>query len=299
MKKLLFILSVMLIAGSAFFSSCSKSDTTPASQPPSITFGAGTGYLTGDATINAGTGFRVNIVAFPNTTSTSKLTKLTVTRVQNNNPTVAIDTTFSLTSLNIVITAHASATAGTEKWFYKITDAADQAAEVSLTITTVNSSGPINTFSMKILGAQHSTAGSSFASSNGNVYLLADAKTNQTLIDWVYYYGASDFASIAAPDDDNAMAVFNDVTNGLQTWSIRNATRFNILSDAITWDAITNDAVIIQQTATGVDGSRIVSLSVGNYLAFITSSGKKGLIKVESITDGADGEISISVKVQQ
>jgi hypothetical protein len=300
MKKLLLLLSIVLITGAAFITSCSKSDTNPTSQPPTINFVAKTGYLSGDATVTTGSVIKVNVIAFANTTSGAKLTKLTITRVQNDNPTVALDTAISLSSLNFEITTKASTTPGTEKWFYRVTDKDNETAEVSLTVTTVNSSGPINTFTMKILGAQQSSTGSSFASASGDVYSLANAKANQTLIDWLYYYGANDEATIAAPDDDNALTVFNDPTNGLPTWSIRNATRFNILSDAINWEAITDDQVILEQYNLGaVDGSRIIGLGVGNYLVFKTASGKKGLIRVDAITTGDTGEITISVKVQQ
>jgi hypothetical protein len=300
MKKVFSILSVVLFTGALFFSSCSKSDdTTPTPTPPSINFVAKTGFITGNVTLTVGETFKVSLAAFPNAGTSSKLNNFKVTRVFQNSPTVVFDTTFSLTSMNIDLTASANPAVGQEKWYYRITDKDGQYAEVSLTITTESASGPIDSFSMKILGAQDAATGSSFASIDGSVYSLAEAKANQAKVDWMYYYGATDLAALAAPDDAHAALIFTNATNGLQTWTTKNATRFKAVTDAITWNAITDDAVIVQQTATGVTESRITDLATGDYLAFTTASGKKGLIKVESITTGATGSITISVKVQQ
>jgi hypothetical protein len=300
MKKTLLIPAALMIFGAAFLSSCSKSeDNTPAPTPPTINFVAKSGFITGDATMTVGSTFKVSLAAFPNTTSGSKLASLKVTRVFQNNPYVALDTTFSLSSLSVDLTATANPNVGQEKWYYRVTDKSGQYAEVSLTITTTSAAGPINSFGMKILGAQSATAGSSFASIDGSVYTLAEAKANQAKVDLMYYYGDTDFATIAAPDDAHALTVFTNAVNGLGTWTTKNDTRFKLVTNAINWDAITDDAVIVQETASGVTESRITNLISGKYLAFITASGKKGMIKIESITTGQTGSVTISVKVQQ
>ena len=302
MKKTFSILAVILVAGAAFFTSCNKSDdTTPTPQPPSINLVAKTGFISGDATLTIGQTFKVSLAAFPNAGTSSKLTNLKVTRVFQNNPQTVLDTTFSLTSLNVDLTTEANPNIGQEKWYYRITDKNGEFAEVTLTITTTAAAGPINTFTLRILGAQDATAGSSFASIDGSVYSLAEAKTNQTKVDWMYYYGDTDFATLAAPDDAHAYQIFTNATNGLQTWTTKNGTRFKRVTDAITWDDITDDAVIVQQTASGVTESRITNISVtaSKYLAFISAGGKKGLIRVDNLTTGKTGSITISVKVQQ
>ncbi|MBE0647562.1 MAG: hypothetical protein IH596_07255 [Bacteroidales bacterium] len=300
MKKLLSFFSIMLF-GVIFLSSCAKSDDpspSPSNLKPTINFVAQSGYVSGDAIVYVSQEFMVNITAFANTTSSSKLVKFTVTRVFNNVPSVVLDTTMNLNALNIVVTATSQSVPGDEVWYYKVTDKDNQTSEVSLTLTTMVVAGPINTFSMKILGAQSSTTGSSFASFDGSVYNLAQAKLNQGNVDLMYYYGATDLSTLAAPDDDHAALIFTNSTNGLQTWTIKNNTRYKLVTDAVNWDAIEDDAVIVEQTASGVTLSRITNLAVGNYLAFITASGMKGMIKVESMTTGGDGSITISVKIQ-
>ncbi|HNY03432.1 MAG TPA: hypothetical protein PKG48_12620 [Bacteroidales bacterium] len=296
MKTLRAMLGLAMVAGLMFFSSCSKDETQDLT--PSINFAAGTGYVSGDATLQVNEDFKVGINAFANTNSGSKLAKLTITRVFNNYP-VSQDTVFSAASINLVINATANSQVGPEKWYFKVTDKDGQSKEISLTITTVAGASPINTFTMKIMGAQGSSTGSSFASIDGTVYSLANAKTNAAKVDWLYFYGATNLATLAAPNDADAISVFNDPTNGLATWAVKNATKFKKVTDAITWADITTDAVIVAQTASGVTNTKINNLAANDVLAFITASGKKGMIKVESISGTTDGTITISVKVQQ
>jgi hypothetical protein len=302
MKKISYVFAAVLISGLAFLNSCSKSsdNTTPVDQTPAINFTAGTGLISSDATVTVNDSIFFGITAFSNTNSKAKLITLTVTRVFNNQP-APQDFPINSNSLNIVLHTKANSQVGPEKWIFKVTDNNSQTKEISLTVTTVpvTSNGPITAWTMKILGAQGNSTGSSFASINGNIYQLADAKSNAAKIDWLYYYGATNFATLASPKDSSAAQVFNDPTNGLKTWAIRNNTLFKKVTDVIDWNSITNDAVIVAQTASGVTNTKINSLAVNDILSFIAVNGKKGMIKVESISGTTDGTITISVKVQQ
>ena len=303
MKNRIFLFLSILIAGMTFFTSCSESDPVePQDVKPTINFIGGTGYISANATVPAGSIIKMGVNAFANATSGAKLVKLTITRVFNNFPTIALDSVINVSSYTLSFNTEARSEIGPETWFFKITDKDNQTNEISLTITTEATAGPINTFSMKILGAQNAVTGSSFASIDGSVYTLAEAKANQTHVDLMYYSGDTDFETIAAPDDPHAAEIFTHATNGLQKWDTKNATRFKLITEAVDWDAITNDAVIVQQAASGVTESRITKpggLAAGKYLSFIAASGKKGIIKIDNIVTGKTGEITISVKVQQ
>lgn len=299
MKKIHYLLAFVLLSGIAFWNSCSKSsDNNPVDQTPTINFVGGTGFVSSDVTLTVKERFKVGITAFSNTNSGSKLIKFTITRVFNNSPIVQ-DTVINTTSLNINVLAQANSQVGQEKWYFKVTDKNGESKEISFTITTVAITGLINTFSMKIMGAQGSSTGSSFASIDGTIYALADAKANASKIDWLYFYGATNFATLASPDDASAATVFNDPTNGLATWSVRNSTLFKKVTDVIDWNNITDDGVIVTQTASGVTNTKINSLAANDILSFIAANGKKGMIKVESISGTTDGTITISVKVQK
>jgi len=286
-------------AGLLFLSSCSSDTTTPTSQLPTIQFVAGTGLITGDVTLAAGAEIKVRVDAFSNTSSNAKLVDFKITRVFNNLPSVVLDSTINVTSFTIGIQTTAYPTPGVEKFIFEITDKDNQSASISFNVTTTSTAGPIHAWSQKILGAQANTTGSSFASSNGTVYTLADAKTNSSLIDWLYFYGATNLACLASPADPDAQSVYNNATNGIQTWAVKNPTLFKKITDDIVWSDIIDDSIILTETATGVDQTKIPQLVVGDILGFITAAGKHGLIRVEAITTGNDGTMTISVKVQQ
>jgi len=301
MKKFRYFFLIALASGLAMLNSCSDDENpTPVDETPTINFVGGAGYISSNATLKVNEAFKVGINAFSNATSGAKLVKFTITRIYNNIPATQ-DTTINTDQLNIEVHATANSQVGSETWYFKVTDKNNKTKEISFTITTeaVTTYGPINEFSMKILGAQDNATGSSFASIDGTVYTMVDAKTNASKIDWLYFYGATNFATIASPEDTDAKSVFNNATWGLQTWSVRNNTLFKKVDGPIDWNGIVNDSLIQIETASGVTNTKINQLVMNNVLSFITASGKKGMIKVMAIDGTQTGTITISVKVQQ
>jgi hypothetical protein len=286
----------MMLSVSFFFTSCTD-DTDPVDLPPSISFVTGANYVSGDATLTVNTPFTVKVLAEANVTSNAKIETMKITRVfdlQSWDTTLTVNqTTFSLEA-NFT----AAAQAGVERITFEITDKDGQKASIKMDITTEVAVNPIayRTFTMKILGSYQSATGSSFASIDGNVYTMAQAFANQAAIDFLYWWGATTSATIGAPDDDNANAVYTGA-NGLPNWTTKNATRFkNTALTAAEFDAISDGAPLITN-ATGADQTRIGSLAVGNVFAFKTVTNKDGLIKVVAINTGAAGDITIDVKV--
>ena len=186
------------------------------------------------------------------------------------------------------------------------TDKDNQTASKNFTITAGGAvAGGIETYTTKVLGAQSASTGSSFASIDGTVYGIVDAKANSAKVDFMYFYGVSNLATLAAPNSSDAAAVFNHATNGVEKWAVRNATKFGTTSvTAGEFDAMTDDALIASE-ASGLSADKVNMLSVGDVVAFETAStsshaSKKGLIKVTAISStGADGSITITVKVQE
>ena len=231
-------------------------------------------------------------------TSGTKLESLKITRIFNLS-TWDTTLTFSETTYTLISTFLARSTAGVEKIEFKVTDKDGQSATISLQVTTELATTPINSFPMKILGSYSSATGSSFASIDGSVYTLAEAFAHQAAVDFLYWWGASTSATIGAPDDANAALVYTGV-NGLPNWTTKNATRFVITTVTVAeFDAI-NDGNVLATLAAGANTlTRLGSLVVDNVFGFKTASGKYGLIKVNNINDGAAGDITIDVKVQQ
>ncbi len=117
----------------------------------------------------------------------------------------------------------------------------------------------------------------------------------------MYFYGVTNLATLAAPDDSDAALVFNNAQNGLQTWDVLNNTRFKMTTlSSADFNAITSSVQLVSAATlpTPPDQSKINNLSVGKVLAFETAEEKYGLIRIDNITGTTDGSIDITVKVQ-
>jgi hypothetical protein len=302
MKKLSYLFAILFLAGTSFMMSCKDTTETPQDLKPNIDFKGGAAYISADATLTTLQEFLIGITASPNTTSGKNLANLKVTRTYNNAIWFEWDTTVNVAYVDIDFSFLALTVAGTERIAFVVTDKDGETNTIDLNITTQVVNGPINFYTQKILGAQESNLGSSFASVDGTIYLLADAFDNQGKIDWLYFYGTGteqNLATIASPNDTSAAKVFNYGNFQLANWTIKNDTRFKIIPTIVDWAAITDDGTIKQLTQDGVIGTKVNHLEIGNVLGFITVTGKRGLIKVDNITDTDNGTIEISVKVQQ
>jgi hypothetical protein len=130
------------------------------------------------------------------------------------------------------------------------------------------------------------------------VYSLADAFDNQSIIDFLYWWGVSTSATIGAPDDTKANEVYTGA-NGLPNWSVKNSTRFKTTTLTTTdFDAV-SDATPCIDNANGADQTLMGNLAVGDVFAFKSDAGKSGLIRVVAITTGTAGDITIDVKVEK
>lgn len=297
-----YIFLTLLLAVMTFFTACKKNEDTP-DQLFTFDLTTGNGYVSGDVTLATGEQFKVGLQAFARTDFT--LTRLLVTRTWDNKPTDSFDTTLNLTALNYDFKENSRVEVGVETWIFTITQSDGSTLIKSFNITTESIVGPIFTYDQRILGAQQSSTGGSFASTNGVVYNLADAKINAALVDWLYYFGINSQATITSPDNSDAIKIFTDGgtvenpgPNALVNWSVRNNTRFRTIIDTIDWDAIQDDTELIN-LAEGAIEPAALELMAGYYVAFITTEGKKGLIRINAINQEEDGTIDISVKVQQ
>lgn len=301
MKKATYILVSVLLAGITIFSACKK-DSTP-EQFFTFDLASGTGYITGDVTLPTGQPFKVGIVASASTDNT--LTHLLINRVFEGKTDIIFDTTLNLTAFNYDFNWVSRGEPGVETWIFTITESTGSSLMKTFNITTESTTGPIYTYDQRILGGQQNPTGPAFSSANGEVYDLASGKINAASVDWLYYFGTVSSATITSPDDNDATKIFTDGgtvedpgPNALLTWSVRNATRFILINDTINWDAIQDDSELITLSQ-GASESAVRELQAGFYVAFITSQGKRGLIRINAINQEEDGTIDISVKVQQ
>jgi hypothetical protein len=235
-----------------------------------------------------------------NATSGANIKTLRITRISSNQ--VLYDTTlnyndetFSLEAGFISLNQPAI-----EVVEFTATDKDGQSASIDIQITTVEpTGGPIDSWTERLLGSWNNPTGSSFASINGNVYTLDEAFANQTIIDYMYWWGASTSATIGAPDDANAAQVFNTGSFALVNWTTKNATRFKTTTiTSAQFDQI-SDATPLIDAATGADQTRIGELAIDDVIGFVTVTGKRGLIRVKGVNEGSDGTMTVDVKVEK
>jgi predicted heme/steroid binding protein len=296
MRKINFLLVSLLVVASGFFASCEKDDEGGSS----IDFFGGN-YIDADATVEAG-----STLAFK-FTATSE-TSMELLEVEMTGYGVVFDEEIpnaSNKSYTKEVTLTAPANAGTYTYEFQIWDNADGDANLivskSITITVTAAGGALTTYTDKILGAQTSSNGSSFLSVDGTVLQIADAKANSNKVDFMYYYSGGDLSTIVAPSDASAATQFNNATNGVATWSVKNATKLKKLT-GVTFESITNASAIEDVSSTG--STKVTSLAVGDVVAFKTAStsakaSKKGVFKVTAISAATTaGSITIQVKVE-
>jgi hypothetical protein len=294
MKKLSFLTVLILLAFAGFFTGCE--DTTEPVGPELQFFGGD--YIDEDVTVEPGAVLEFSWSA---TKGDANLASFTIER--DNIPLAGYpDTDIPNDNYQATVSLEAPLNEGAYVYKFTVTDNDDLSASESFIITVEETGGPIKTWT-ETLGSYNSPTGSSFASTNGEVYLMADAKANSTLIDFLYYYGSTNEATLASPDDNDAATVFTGNT-GLDTWSTLNSTKFKTTSlTAGEFDAIVDDLLIVSN-ATGATETDLNQLVDGNVVAFVTDAdktggSKMGLIKVINVEEGAAGSIQISVKVQE
>ena len=310
--------SMIVLSFVAILISCKKKEITPADVPtyaaPVITFANGT---TSHKFTLTESSYKIS----GNTTSENKLKEVSFSVISNKGEKAfgATITTFTNTSsydFQTVVDSASLATAGV------VLDSVDQVNGITIKVTVTDlkalvttgnftltftpepsqpSGGDIKTHTATLLGDQgNSKDGSYYATSTNSVYLYANASSNSSLIDMVYYYGSDNLATLAAPNDPTINGGGNNLSLGT-ILKPQNTTIFRTTNlTPSDFDLINNDATF--KTFSGADLTRVNKLKVGDVIAFKTVTGKVGVIKVTKLVAGTsgvtDGSITIIVKVQ-
>ncbi|HAA15393.1 MAG TPA: hypothetical protein DCE41_28325 [Cytophagales bacterium] len=199
-------------------------------------------------------------------------------------------------------------------------EAVDDSSRVVIRDLDVNTTAPPNpiiSYTATLLSAplQDDSNANWFSSEDGETYsnnnVINSADPISSTIDFGYYYGASNNASLASPNAWVNDANLNDVFGNISAWGTKNETEFRTTSlTAAEFDAIgANDGDDIAAAFEGGtdDGGVITNLSEGQVVAFRTdadkanSAGKFGLIKIVTITGtfNANDGVTIDVKLEE
>lgn len=278
MRKINFLLVSLLVVASGFFASCSKDDEGG----NSIDFFGGN-YIDGDVTVPAG-----STLAFK-FTATSE-TSMELLEIDMDGYGVVFDEEIPNASNNSYtkeVTLTAPSNPGTYVYDFQIWDNATGDASLivskTITVTVTAAAGQISTYSNINLGASNvTTHGSYLDAEAGIAYKLSDVNGSTTIknaIDIIFDLGT----------------LYNSTTTAL--FSSGTGTKFKATTITGTeYSAMTTDANFPTVTA----DLNTIPATANSVIFFVTKAGKKGLIKVNSLTNStATGVLNIDIKIQQ
>ena len=286
-----------MVASMVFTTSCGQEeDVTPAA--PSIEI-EGAADATG-TTVNVGeaVNFSVKVAALGgfNTIRVDKTvgTGSTTTYVEQAKPAGQTITTFTLPFTYTPTAAEAG-----KKVTFDFTVTDDNTKTSAHTFVVTVNEPAISEHQTVLMGAQRNAAEGSFYNAiNKQVYLLSAAQNNKTSVDLLYYYGANNLATLAAPTDADSKAVYGE-TN-LQ--GMTNATNFTrttaVYADVKTSSDIRNAWL---EKKTGTVDTKVTSLKVGDVVAFQLADSRGyrlGVAQVVSVDAVNTGKITLNVKMQ-
>jgi len=294
-KFTIFVLALILL--------CSCNSEQEHYPNPSIMLVHGEDYLTSDTTILLGDTVIVSIIA--ETNSEVALSHFNISYefdgVEASIDTGIYDVVFNFQKRIV------KGIADIENWSFYVRDREGRQSEtIELTLTKDAQSqfGDIRFRPLVIFGAHNNNSlGSFYSFETDSIYFQNDAYEHQNLINLLYYYDfiELDENTIASPGANIDESVFPGLS-GLHNWSIKNTTRFLLQENltVIDFDNCENDSLILSNTFEFASGKRKAkNLSSNQIFSFVTEEGERGLFKVNTVSGHDEGEIQLSIKMQQ
>ena len=284
MRKLTQILFVtMLVITASFVTSCKK-DPVDVDPSPSINFKGGSNYTSADATIGTDASILVGVNASSNASTNKDLKKFTIVITTNNVPSTLIDSTISTEVFNADYNISFPGV-GVYRIVAKVTDSDSQSSEVAFNITVEQTGVTVKKKTGIEMGSFNDSWGSFYSGTNELVYTVANAKLNQSAVDFLFFKGATNQNTVAAPDDADANTI-SDFQLG--DWTVKNQTRFNTTSmTAAEFDAIGTTYEFPEFNATTA-ASKLNNLVTDQIVYFKTQAGKRGYIKIVDLYSRGD-----------
>jgi hypothetical protein len=305
LKRLLFA-AVVLVSATYLTSCTKKDDATPDAAAPSYTALVPTGVdLT--ALTTRSYSFKITVTApgvLTNLTVTKKVG--TVSNPVSGYPKTSAKFTSTSTSeeISIADTLPGNTYADSVVYTVSATDKNSKTNTQSWTVkwkktTAAYITWSNLTFTSDTVNATTATKKSYFSAVNATTYTPMQAKTNAASVDFGYFQGNSKGTTLFSPSTGTtpAFGPLNNNPDGYFSWTNKNATKFKL----VTSDATISYASPVASTLTTALGSGTVNevnnLANNDIVAFQTSTGKNGLIKVVS-TSGSypSGSLTLEIK---
>jgi hypothetical protein len=296
-----FVLLIMLFV--LFFNSCKKKSE----EPPILTLISETGYTATDRTVAIGLPIKIGITG---SSVDAPITNLVITLTTENGTETALDSGLYTNDLRFVKNLSYGASAW-EKWTITIMDKNRKKSSQTITLTKDTNSvfGLINYFPSIKLGCQQNlTIGSFLNSETGSIYFADSTNAIQNSIYIISYYASLNFPptdyTFGSPSDNDVTTYYPNISN----WVLpRNEIRYKFDSLTVSpleFDLAYNDSLIISNYTSATVGKRkFKSARPGYVIPFQVSigamAGKRGLLKIISISGQENGYIEFAMKIQK
>ncbi len=243
------------------------------------------------------------------TSSSNTLSTATFTQSINGGAATQVGSIITLTNLTERVKIKYHVPVGTPGKIKLTCTVADSKGNSDTTSAIINVIPDYNSYSTVLLASYNdiSGKGSFFDSKNGTVYSkkTASIASNQSLIDMIFFYDATNNYTLAAPAD----AIFGTGTgkiseDSVQTWTFKNNTNFytTAITDFSSIHSAADIATAINGGASFTPATRANMLAVGQIIAFYTETGKYGLAQIAQASGGdasGNGALTINVLVQK
>lgn len=282
MKQWKFLSLALLILAGVSFSACQKDEEDDLG--PTISLKTGAGYTSEDFEVAEGTTLTFGITASKSTTSDNNLNRFNILYASGSQELTLVDSVFSNATFSADYSIEFVGT-GSAKIKFRITSEGGLTDEKELNVVITAAGVAVKKISDIELGSWNDPIGSFYNTVDEMAYTVSAAKQNQEKVDFLFFLGAVNLNTIAAPDDEDANTI---TTFELDDWTTKNATRFNT-SDmtAGEFDAITDLHVFPEFDVAGAT-SKANELQTGQVIMFRTVAEKLGYIKIKDLYRSGD-----------
>lgn len=309
MRKIKFLLFSVLLAGAAF-TSCSPEELIDADKPV-VTIKANGSQISSINDKNAGEETAV-VARFEMGAQKDRLEKIKITTVIQGQSFVVLDSTLNegwfnrgdkFVERNYNISVGQSISTIT----FETKDVKGRVGSTTITVAPKGTKIPADNEERvaTLLAGQlnvtgvNGAKGGFYSVSIDKVFKLSDAVTNAQLVDFVYYYGENNLATLS-PINDNSLTLVAGIKEFIGQFNVKNATKFlKATADNYAKNTLPEENLVANPKVEFAAAAQ-VKLQVGDCLAFKTVLGQKGLIKVIDImgssSTGVDRAIKILVK---
>jgi len=187
----------------------------------------------------------------------------------------------------------------TETFEFKMVDTKSNPSSFTLIVKPTPSTDPeppagsYSSSTVKLYGQTSSAGGSSYSYQMGRDLKLTEAKSQSAVVDFMYYYGSTNEATISSPKDDQITQIFSSVSS----WSVKNDTRFAKVDGVSVPSDNSHDSWWSSvPAAADITATKATKLAPNDVYAFKTADGKVRVFVVTNIgVKSGAGDITLRI----